>query len=333
MLYRARARRVRIPPFRRRELPGIYLAVLVLGIVAPLLPAPGTPAALPVPLPVVVPAPPPPPPPVQVQLVAPGPIVVRDKVLNKLADAHTVALTFDDGPDPRWTPQILDVLHRHGAVATFCEIEQNAAAHPALVKQVVAGGNRLCDHTRTHDEQLPDRTPDKIDDEVVGAQEDLVTDAGGAPVQWYRAPGGNWSTDIATLAAQHGMQPLGWNVDTEDWQRPGVAAIVAAVQQQSRLQAPDGLIILMHDGGGPRDETVAGLEQVITWLAAQGYHFGFPVPPPTADSATESSPDASTAPSPEGSMDPSPDPTPTTSAVSSAATAPQARPTTGRPGE
>ena len=298
MLLGARPRRPRIPPFRRRELPGIYLAVLVFGLIAPLLPAPGATAA-PIPIPILLPAappPPPPPPPVQVELVAPGPVVVRDKVLNKLADAHTVALTFDDGPDPRWTPQILDVLARHGAVATFCEIEKNARAHPELVRRVVAGGNRLCDHTRTHDEQLPDKPPQTMDDEVVGARDDLRVDAGGAPVQWYRAPGGNWSSDITALAAQHGMQPLGWNVDTRDWERPGVASILTAVQQEARRQAPDGLIILMHDGGGPREETVTALEQVITWLAGQGYRFGFPVPPPSADPTSEPSSPAGSSP-------------------------------------
>jgi peptidoglycan/xylan/chitin deacetylase (PgdA/CDA1 family) len=277
VLYRARTPCARIPPLRRRDLPGIYLAVLLLGLVAPLLPAPGTPL-VPIPLPVVVPTPPPAPPPAQVALVAPGPVVPRAEVLNKLVDSHTVALTFDDGPDPRWTPQVLAVLRQHGAVATFCMIEQNASGHEALVKQVVDAGNRLCDHSRTHDEQLPDRPPEKINDEIVGAQGDIAAAAGGAPVQWFRAPGGNWSSDVITLSAQHGMQPLGWNIDPRDWERPGTSAIVAAVQQQLRQQAPDGAIVLMHDGGGPRDETVAALEQLIPWLAAQGYRFGFPIP-------------------------------------------------------
>jgi peptidoglycan/xylan/chitin deacetylase (PgdA/CDA1 family) len=277
VLHGTRLRRPRIPPFRRRDLPSIYLAVLVFGLVAPLLPMPPPAPQATLAVPAVAPAPPPPPP-VQVQLVAPGPVVPRTEILNRLLDSRTVALTFDDGPDPRWTPEVLAILQRHGAVATFCMVEDNAAGHEALVKQVVAAGNRLCDHTRTHDEQLPDRTPEKITDEVVGAGTDLSAVAGGAPVEWYRAPGGNWSTDIAELAADHGMQPLGWNVDPKDWERPGADAIVAAVQRQLQEQAPDGAIILLHDGGGARDETVAALEQLIPWLAAQGYKFGFPVP-------------------------------------------------------
>jgi peptidoglycan-N-acetylglucosamine deacetylase len=277
VLHGPRTRRVRIPPFRRRDLPGIYLAVLVFGLVAPFLPVPGAGVA-PVPLlPVVVPAPPPPPP-VQVQLAAPGPVVPRATVLNKLADSHTVALTFDDGPDPRWTPRVLAVLRRHGAVATFCMIGQNAIANPSLVQQVVDAGNRLCDHSRTHDEQLPDRPPETIDDEVVGTQATLSAATGGAPVQWYRAPGGNWAPAVITPSVAHGMQPLGWNIDPRDWERPGADEIVTAVQQQIHQQAPDGAIILLHDGGGPRDETVDALEQLIPWLVAQGYKFGFPVP-------------------------------------------------------
>jgi peptidoglycan/xylan/chitin deacetylase (PgdA/CDA1 family) len=277
VLHSTRLRRPRIPPFRRRDLPGIYLAVLVFGLVAPLLPMPPPAPQATLAVPVVAPAPPPPPP-VQVQLVAPGPVVPRAEILNRLLDSRTVALTFDDGPDPRWTPQVLAVLQRHGAVATFCMVEDIAAGHEALVKQVVAAGNRLCDHTRTHDEQLPDRAPEKITDEVVGAGTDLSAVAGGAPVEWYRAPGGNWSSQVAELSADHGMQPLGWNVDPKDWERPGADAIVAAVQRELKEQAPDGAIILLHDGGGARDETVAALEQLIPWLAAQGYKFGFPVP-------------------------------------------------------
>jgi peptidoglycan-N-acetylglucosamine deacetylase len=277
VLHGTRVRRPRIPPLRRRDLPSIYLAVLVFGLVAPHLPPLDVSGRVPVAIPIVAPAPPPPPP-VQVQVVAASAMVPRAAILNKLTDSRTVALTFDDGPDPRWTPQVLAVLQRHGAVATFCMIEHSAAGHETLVKQVVAAGMRLCDHSRTHDEQLPDRAPEKITDEVVGAGSDLSAVAGGAAVEWYRAPGGNWSTEIAELSADHGMQPLGWNVDPKDWERPGADAIVAAVQRQLQEQAPDGAIILLHDGGGPRDETVAALEQLIPWLAAQGYKFGFPVP-------------------------------------------------------
>ena len=276
MLQGTRTRRRRIPPFRRRELPSIYLAVLVFGLVVPLLPPLEMPD-VPITAPSLEQEAIPKPPPVQVQLAAPAPVVPRAALLNKLADSHTIALTFDDGPDPRWTPKILEILQRHGAVATFCMVSKNAAGHEELVKQVVDAGMRLCDHSRTHDEQLPDRDPARIADEVVGAQSTLSAAAGGTSVEWFRAPGGNWSAEVATLSAEHGMQPLSWNVDPRDWERPGAAAIVAAVQQQIRQQAPDGPIVLLHDGGGSREQTADALEQLIPWLAEQGYRFGFPV--------------------------------------------------------
>jgi len=277
VLQGTRTRRRRIPPFRRRELPSIYLAVLVFGLVAPLLPPLGPPA-VPITAPAVAPAPPPEPLPVQVQLVAPAPVVPRAALLNRLADSHTVALTFDDGPDPRWTPQILAILKQHGAVATFCMVSRNVAGQEALVRQLVDAGMRLCDHSHTHDELLPERDPERIADEVVGAGRTLSAAAAGAPVEWFRAPGGNWSTEVAELSAEHGMQPLSWNVDPRDWERPGADAIVAAVQRQIGQQAPDGPIVLLHDGGGSREQTVEALEKLIPWLAEQGYRFGFPVP-------------------------------------------------------
>jgi peptidoglycan/xylan/chitin deacetylase (PgdA/CDA1 family) len=278
VLQGTRTRRPRIPPFRRRELPSIYLAVLVFGLVAPLLPPLEAPAVPVVAAPEAAPEPPTAPLPVQVLLVPASPVVPRAALLNKLADSHTVALTFDDGPDPRFTPQILAILQRHGAVATFCMVSRNVAGQEALVQQIVAAGMRICDHSHTHDEQLPDRDPERIADEVVGARRTLSAAAGGAPVEWFRAPGGNWSTEVAELSAQHGMQPLSWNIDPRDWERPGADAIVAAVQQQIRQQAPDGPIVLLHDGGGSREQTVEALEKLIPWLVEQGYRFGFPVP-------------------------------------------------------
>jgi peptidoglycan-N-acetylglucosamine deacetylase len=223
--------------------------------------------------PPAAPGAPPQPPPVQVVVAPPGPVVPRAEILTALPDRSTIALTFDDGPGPRWTPEVLAVLRRHGAVATFCMVSENLPGREALVQEVAAAGMRLCDHSRTHDEQLPDQPPERIADEVLGAGAALSAAAGGAPVDWFRAPGGNWSSGVVELAARHGMQPLGWTVDPRDWAQPGVAAIVAAVQREIQ----GGSIVLLHDGGGPREQTVQALEELIPWLAARGYRFGFPV--------------------------------------------------------
>lgn len=209
--------------------------------------------------------------------------VVLTEAVGAGPDQRVVALTFDDGPDPRWTPQVLAVLREHGAVATFCMVGAMAAARPDLVREVVAAGMRLCDHTRGHDEQLPDRDADRLADELLGGRDDIARSAGdggarsagdGGAVPYFRAPAGNWSPGLQAAAAAAGLQPLGWSVDAGDWRRPGAPAIVAAVQRQ----AHPGAVVLLHDGGGARDQTVAALRELLPWLAAQGYRTGFPTP-------------------------------------------------------
>ncbi len=197
--------------------------------------------------------------------------VVRTEMALRAGSPPAVALTFDDGPDPRWTPDVLDLLRRHGAVATFCVVGAQVAAHPDLVRDIVAAGHRLCDHTRTHDEGLAARSAEDMADEIVGARDDLaaVVDA---HVAYFRAPGGNWSPDVLELAVGSGMQPLGWSVDPRDWRRPGATAIVEAVQREVR----PGAVILLHDGGGRREQTVAALARLLPWLVDHGYGFAFP---------------------------------------------------------
>ncbi|MFI8461058.1 polysaccharide deacetylase family protein [Kitasatospora sp. NPDC085464] len=185
---------------------------------------------------------------------------------------RTVALTFDDGPGPA-TGQILDLLAQYHAKATFCEIGQNAAANPALVKRVLAAGHRLCDHSVHHPQPFAKLPHDKAAYEI-GAARDMIVQAGGpgTRVDWFRAPGGGFNADNEHITAGLGMSSLGWSVDPRDWSRPGVPAIVATVQKQLK---PGG-IILMHDGGGDRSQTVAALKQLLPWLVAQGYTFDFP---------------------------------------------------------
>jgi peptidoglycan/xylan/chitin deacetylase (PgdA/CDA1 family) len=186
---------------------------------------------------------------------------------------RTVALTFDDGPNPVWTPRILAVLAQYHAHATFCEIGPQAKANPQMVKEIIAAGDRLCDHSVSHNEAM-DRFPKQRQVyEIVGAKQ-MIEQAGGAgtEVDWFRAPGGDFSPQIRAISASNGLRPLGWTVDTKDWARPGVAAILANVRRELR---PGG-IILMHDGGGDRTETCAALRQLLPWLIQNGYAFDFP---------------------------------------------------------
>ncbi|WP_327069699.1 polysaccharide deacetylase family protein [Kitasatospora sp. NBC_01302] len=185
---------------------------------------------------------------------------------------RTVALTFDDGPG-KATGQVLALLAQYHAKATFCEIGPQATANPALVKQILAGGHRLCDHTVHHPQPMHTLSHDKQVYEIDAAK-DMITAAGGpgTQVSWFRAPGGDFSADNRQIAVQDGLRPLGWTVDTRDWSKPGVPAIIANVKKELH---PGG-IILMHDGGGDRSQTVAALQQLLPWLVQQGYTFDFP---------------------------------------------------------
>ena len=222
------------------------------------------------------------PPPVDVRAVVPAAVASpapsgRPRVDPTLlsvgrAGGKVVALTFDDGPTAPYTQQILGVLAHDHVTATFCEIGQQARAQPALVRQVVAAGNRLCDHTITHDPQIGTRAPDVMDRQLRASRDVLTAASGGADVDYFRAPEGRWTPTLLRLSAREGMQSLGWTIDTRDWTRPGAPAIVRAVEAHVR----PGAIILFHDGGGPRDQTVAAVRQLIPWLRAQGYSFGFP---------------------------------------------------------
>jgi peptidoglycan/xylan/chitin deacetylase (PgdA/CDA1 family) len=191
-----------------------------------------------------------------------------------LVSPGAVALTIDDGPDPTYTPQVLALLADAHVHATFCLIGKNAARYPQLVRDIVAGGHTLCDHTWDHDEQLRSRPAGEIALDISRGA-DAIRQAAGVTPLLFRAPGGNWSPALEAQARAQHMTPLKWTVDPRDWSRPGERAILATVYAELR---PGG-VILCHDGGGDRSQTVAALKVLMTRLPAMGYHF---VIPPTA---------------------------------------------------
>ncbi|WP_431677974.1 polysaccharide deacetylase family protein [Kitasatospora sp. KL5] len=185
---------------------------------------------------------------------------------------RSVALTFDDGPGPATRP-ILDLLREYHAHATFCLVGNEVERDPAAVRRIVAEGHRLCDHTVDHPQPLHSRPHDRQVHEIADAKQSILRAAGpGAEVPWFRAPGGDFTAENEQIAADHGMTSLGWSVDPRDWAKPGAPAIVANVQQHLR---PGG-VVLMHDGGGDRSQTIEALKQLLPWLQAQGYTFDFP---------------------------------------------------------
>ncbi|MEV8516445.1 polysaccharide deacetylase family protein [Dactylosporangium sp. NPDC051484] len=182
-----------------------------------------------------------------------------------------IALTVDDGPDPQYTPHMLALLAKYDIRATFCMIGRSAAAHPDLVKQVVAGGHHIANHTYTHPLNLTKQPAAQIRAELHRASEAISNASGGQPTL-FRAPGGAWSDAVLSECGALGMRPLDWSVDPRDWSRPGVQHIVDTILTRTR----PGAIILEHDGGGNRDQTVSALTIALPRLLDAGYAFAQP---------------------------------------------------------
>jgi peptidoglycan/xylan/chitin deacetylase (PgdA/CDA1 family) len=188
-------------------------------------------------------------------------------------EGRAVSLTLDDGPDPTWTPRILDLLKDRGVRATFCVIGPQALAHPALVRRIVAEGHRLCDHTVSHNTAMNHRSKAYQKQQILTAAAQIAGASGGVRPLYYRAPGGAFTPYSRQIAAAAGMRPLGWNADSTDFEQPGTQAIVRTVKDE----LGNGPTLLFHDGGGDRAQTVAALKQLLPWLRHHGYTFSFPV--------------------------------------------------------
>jgi peptidoglycan-N-acetylglucosamine deacetylase len=191
---------------------------------------------------------------------------VRD-VLGKKAKKNVVALTIDDGPHPDWTPKVLDLLAESEVHATFSLIGEQARAYPKMVRRIVRAGHGLCNHTMTHPQPFGARSTAAIRQEVVGAQS-VISDVAGEEPELFRSPGGDWTEAVLDVAEELGLAPVGWSVDPRDWALPGAAAI-----ESTLLRAVPGDILLTHDGGGDRAETVVALQSVLPQLRAAGLRF------------------------------------------------------------
>lgn len=186
------------------------------------------------------------------------------------AAAGTVALTFDDGPSAQYTPQVLDLLAEHQVTATFCLVGTQAQRYPDLVRRIITEGHALCNHSMRHD-NLATKTAEEIRADVAGCLDTIRAAAPDASVPYFRAPYGSWGQS-ASIAAEFGMARLPWTVDPRDWSRPGTDVIVEQVLTQLR---PAG-IVLMHDGGGERSQTVQALAILLPALRDQGWTFTLP---------------------------------------------------------
>ena len=181
-----------------------------------------------------------------------------------------IALTIDDGPSPVYTPQILQLLDKYQVTATFSMIGVQVDAHPGMAREVAAAGHMIANHTWSHLD-LAVLPPVTIADQINRTTGAIHTVTGRVPTL-FRAPYGAWSPAVLQHCAQTGMTPLDWSVDPRDWSRPGVASIVGNIMRNTKT----GSIILEHDGGGNRSQTVAALKIVLPRLLAAGYQFTTP---------------------------------------------------------
>ncbi|MFH1182900.1 MAG: glycosyltransferase [Candidatus Moraniibacteriota bacterium] len=189
-------------------------------------------------------------------------------------DPKKIALTFDDGPDPLYTPQILDILKKYNVPATFFIVGVNATQNRSIVEQEFAGGNEIASHTFTHPDISTES--DKAFAFELNSVQSFLESTIGRRTLLFRPP---YSEDVEpetpdqvkplVLTTQLGYYTVGMHIDPKDWSRPGVDNIINSIVSSAKNK--DGNIILLHDSGGDRSQTVAALPRTIESLQSQGF--------------------------------------------------------------
>jgi peptidoglycan-N-acetylglucosamine deacetylase len=193
---------------------------------------------------------------------------------SRTADGRPIAyITFDDGPNGSYTQQMLDLLKQYNAHATFCVVGNAVARGKDLMRAEAADRHYICDHTWDHT-SLGGIAQDKFIQQVNSTRQAILQTAGDLftldkDVRILRPPYGATDGNTRQYAADQGFDVLMWDVDPQDWARPGVDAIVKNVLTYTF----PGAVILMHDGGGERSQSVAALRQVLQALSQQRYVF------------------------------------------------------------
>jgi peptidoglycan-N-acetylglucosamine deacetylase len=177
-----------------------------------------------------------------------------------------VALTFDDGPNPPYTSQVLAILQHYGLHATFFCVGSQVAAYPDLARQEIADGHTIGNHTWSHP-FLTSLSDAQIKSELTTTG-DIIEEATGIRPIYFRPPYGAFNARVLTQANQLGLTTFIWSDDSLDW----VGGSPTNITHLVLSTVTDGAIILMHDGGGNRSRTVAALPNVIDGLLAR--HFG-----------------------------------------------------------
>ncbi|MFI7383066.1 glycosyltransferase [Streptomyces sp. NPDC049813] len=193
---------------------------------------------------------------------------------SRSIDRHELVLTFDDGPDPEWTPKVLDVLKKHHAHAVFFVTGTMTSRHPDLVRRMVAEGHEVGLHTFNHPD-LSYQSTRRIDWELSQSQLALEG-AAGVRTSLFRPPYSSFadamddkSWPVTRYIGSRGYITVVNDTDSEDWKRPGVDEII----RRATPRDGEGAIVLMHDSGGNRAQTVAALDRFLPRLQKDGYRF------------------------------------------------------------
>ncbi len=204
--------------------------------------------------------------PVAVPVSKPRPFVPKTpghRVSQVNVPGMYVALTFDDGPSAAYTPQVLDILKKHGARATFFVLGQNAARNKGILARAVAEGHEIANHTYSHIKMTASGRQ-TITSELERTSA-IIKEATGYYPTTMRPPYGAINSALVDMVYNtYGMHAVLWDVDTRDWQHPGVAKVV----ERAVGKAQPGSIILLHD---IHASTLAAVEQVVTGLQNRGF--------------------------------------------------------------
>jgi peptidoglycan-N-acetylglucosamine deacetylase len=190
----------------------------------------------------------------------------HDQILREIPTKEKlVALSFDDGPNPRYTPQVLDLLKQYNAKATFFVIGSRVEKFKDLVQREVMEGHEVANHSYSHTFK---RLSEKEFKEDLTKAQRAIYYATGQFSHLYRPPGGFYDEMIIHLAKSEGYIVVLWSKDTRDWSKPGVDKIVHQVLDHLH----NGDIILFHDHGRDRGQTIKALAKILPELQAKGYH-------------------------------------------------------------
>lgn len=202
-------------------------------------------------------------------LTAASPRSDSEVVWNVRTDQKLIALTFDDGPNPVYTPQILDILNQYGAKATFFVLGKRVQMYPAVAIREVNEGHEIANHTFDH-HYLKNYSAERLVSEIRRTQE-IIFDITEQMPNVFRPPGGFYNDALLQSMKKDQLTVVMWSwyQDTRDWRKPGVDKIVSTVLNNVH----NGDIVLFHDLEGDCSQTVEALKRILPELKKQGYEF------------------------------------------------------------